>query len=74
MSETADAVKTAREPACTWCGMALRPEVYERRRGVCERCARLLLAAGLSDEEIFGPPAAFRSLEPTPLHEASHLR
>jgi hypothetical protein len=43
------------EPRCSWCNAGLRKdEVESKRQPVCERCVRMLLDAGLSDEEIFG--------------------
>ncbi|PYS80181.1 MAG: hypothetical protein DMF66_00230 [Acidobacteria bacterium] len=47
---------TAEEgPRCMWCGMLLRDEEARRaRRPVCDKCVRLLMSAGVSDEEIFG--------------------
>ena len=41
-------------PVCSWCGRPLAPHECERRGHVCDRCARLLREASLSDEEIYG--------------------
>ncbi|MDQ3742887.1 MAG: hypothetical protein M3444_00605 [Acidobacteriota bacterium] len=41
---------------CPWCGTLLGEEEARRaRRPACNRCARLLAGAGLSDAQIFGP-------------------
>ena len=42
---------------CSWCGRRPAP-VTEERSPVCGRCVRLLMDAGLTHEEIFGPPGA----------------
>jgi hypothetical protein len=39
---------------CRWCEKSFAEE--DARRRVCPDCARLLTGAGLSDEEIYGPP------------------
>jgi hypothetical protein len=38
--------------ACPWCGNPLTEE--EAQSGVCRHCARILMGAGLCDEEING--------------------
>jgi hypothetical protein len=40
---------------CVWCGAGVLPyEVQQGKHPVCAKCVRLLLDAGLSDEEIYG--------------------
>ena len=47
-----DALRSA--PVCSWCGHSLTSHECERPGRVCDRCARLLRDAGLSDDEIYG--------------------
>jgi uncharacterized OB-fold protein len=37
---------------CSWCGTVFHPTA-QQPRPVCPRCYRLLISAGLKDEEIF---------------------
>lgn len=42
-------------PRCSWCGALLRgDEADNNGQPVCRRCVRLLMEAGVTDEEIFG--------------------
>lgn len=43
--------RSSHAPKCRWCDATLT--LFDRKEGVCERCYRLLSAAGISDEEIF---------------------
>lgn len=50
--------KSGEAPLCSWCGAQLRnDEADNTRQPLCRRCVRLLMSAGLSDEEIFGDDA-----------------
>jgi protein-arginine kinase activator protein McsA len=53
MTEASSAKKGSDGEVCYWCGTTFQPEV-RRRRPVCPRCYRLLVGAGVTDEEIFG--------------------
>ena len=53
MTEASSAKKGSDGEVCYWCGTTFQPEVRQRRP-VCPRCYRLLVGAGVTDEEIFG--------------------
>ena len=53
MTEPSSAKKGNDGEVCYWCGTTFQPEVRQRRP-VCPRCYRLLVGAGVKDEEIFG--------------------
>jgi protein-arginine kinase activator protein McsA len=53
MTESSSEKRRSDEEVCYWCGTTFQPEVW-RRRPVCPRCYRLLVGAGVRDEEIFG--------------------
>jgi hypothetical protein len=57
MTEASCATRKKNGEVCYWCGTAFQPEV-RRRRPVCPRCYRLLIGAGIKDEEIFGESEA----------------
>ncbi len=54
MNSDLDSDSARDAPVCTWCGEPLMPDESERSSRVCDRCARKLHDAGLSDEEIYG--------------------
>jgi hypothetical protein len=54
MTEPPSEKKESEGEVCYWCGTTFQAEVW-RRRPVCPRCYRLLVGAGVSDREIFGP-------------------
>ena len=52
MAQDSVAQKADDRYLCSWCGIELRPE-SGIGDSVCTRCYRLLINAGISEEEIF---------------------
>ena len=53
MKDAADQRHEGPAPVCSWCDEPLSPEELAQSLGVCERCVRVLTAAGVPAAEIF---------------------